>query len=189
MKSITATQEGMSATQSNKRSPATSTPISWGIACAKRLQPMGQALFLLAVRLLFGALFVQTGWRKLMNFEMTANFFDGLGLPAPATMVVLVGVTELVGGILLIVGAGARVASAVLVVVMVVALVTAHSDAAFAGISSFIEQAPFPFLTASFIVFSFGAGRFSVEGFLRSLTRRSKQPAKASEATLGSDRS
>jgi hypothetical protein len=58
-------------------------------------------------------------------------------------------------------------AAAALAVVMATALATAHADKAFASLTAFTKQAPFPFLVAALVVLAFGAGLFSVDGWLR----------------------
>lgn len=141
---------------------------------ARRIEPHGQAVVLLALRLLYGGLFAQTGWGKLTHLERTAGFFEGLGLPAPEWMAALVGGVELAGGLLLVAGLGTRFAAAALSTVMVTALATAHASEAFASIEKLTEQAPYPFLVATVILLAFGAGSVSVDGWLR--RRVSKAP-------------
>lgn len=138
----------------------------------KAAEPHGQAALLLALRLLFGWQFVLTGWGKLTNLERTAGFFESLGLPAPAFMVGLVGLTELVGGVLLLAGFGARWAAAALAFTMGMAYLTAHAQEGFASLEAFTQQAPFAFLVASLIVLAFGAGAWSLDGGLRRLSSR-----------------
>ncbi|MBI5505173.1 MAG: DoxX family protein [Deltaproteobacteria bacterium] len=137
------------------------------VGLVRAVEPYAQSALLLALRCLYGGLFAQTGWGKLMNFERTTGFFESLGLPAPALMAALVATTELTGGILLALGAGARVAAAALATVMITAFATAHAEEAFASVTAFTEQPPFPFLVATLIVAAFGAGRISIDGWVR----------------------
>jgi putative oxidoreductase len=153
--------------------PATGTTLSSvRAACSRtlaglrRAEPYGQSAVLLALRLLYGWQLAQTGWGKLAHLERTAGFFEGLGLPAPAALAALVGGTELVGGVLLAVGFGTRLAAAALTTVMLTAFFTAHAAEAFQSVSAFTEQAPFPFLVATLILLGFGAGRLSFDGWL-----------------------
>lgn len=133
----------------------------------RRLEPWGRSSLLLGLRLLYGWQLAQTGWGKLTHLERTAGFFEALGLPAPAVLAVLVGATELLGGILLAVGLGARFAAAALAGVMVVAYATAHAGEAFASLEAFTAQAPFPFLVATLVTAAFGAGAISVDRLLQ----------------------
>jgi putative oxidoreductase len=81
-------------------------------------------------------------------------------------MATVIGFTELVGGVLIALGAGSRFVAAALTVVMLGALFTAHADEAFLSIEALTEQAPYPFLVFSLVVLAFGAGRLSVDGWL-----------------------
>jgi len=74
-------------------------------------------------------------------------------------MAVLVAGTELAGGILLVLGAGARLAALALTTVMLTALATAHPES-LRSLTAFTEQPPYPFLVATLIVLAFGAGGF-----------------------------
>jgi len=133
----------------------------------RRIEPYGQGVLVLALRLIYGWSFVETGWGKLMHFERTTDFFTGLGLPAPAFMAGAVATTELVGGILLLLGAGTRYVAAALSVVLSVAFLTAHRAEAFQSLSAFTEQAPYPFLVACLVLLAFGAGRLSADRLIR----------------------
>ncbi len=135
--------------------------------CARRLEPYGQSAFLLAMRLLYGWFFIQTGWGKLTHLDRTAAFFDSLSLPAPGFTAGMVGTFELVGGILLFLGLGTRYAAAVLTSVMAVAYLTAHASEAFSSLDAFTAQEPFPFLVATLLALAFGAGRVSIDGWLK----------------------
>ncbi|MGE0397037.1 MAG: DoxX family protein [Kofleriaceae bacterium] len=79
----------------------------------------------LLVRLTIGLVFATTGWGKLHNLDNVTGFFGSLGIPAPGFHAVFVSGLEFVGGLLLIVGLGTRIASALLVGVMAVAIWTA----------------------------------------------------------------
>ncbi len=79
----------------------------------------------LLVRLTIGLVFVVTGWGKLHNLDTVTGFFRSLGIPAAGFHAVFVSSLELVGGLLLIAGLGTRIASALLIGVMAVAIWTA----------------------------------------------------------------
>jgi uncharacterized membrane protein YphA (DoxX/SURF4 family) len=68
--------------------------------------------------------------------------------------------------VLLCLGLGTRLVSAVLVNLLVTAFVTAHASDAFQSLSSFTEQAPYPFLVATLVLLVFGAGRLSLDAWL-----------------------
>ena len=79
----------------------------------------------LLVRLTLGVVFVTTGWGKLHNLEKVTEFFASLHIPAAGAQAAMVSSIELVGGLLLIAGLGTRIASALLIGVMGVAILTA----------------------------------------------------------------
>lgn len=74
---------------------------------------------------MIGAAFVQTGWAKLHNLEGFTAFFTQLGIPLPHLQAPLVAGIEFVGGALLVLGLGTRIAAALLSGVMLVAIATA----------------------------------------------------------------
>jgi putative oxidoreductase len=80
----------------------------------------------LALRLSLGAVFVASGWGKLHNLEQVTKFFGELGIPFPAFNATLTAVTELVGGALIGLGLLTRLATLPLMVVMLVATLTAR---------------------------------------------------------------
>lgn len=132
-----------------------------------KVQPGLQSTVLLLVRVSMGWGFFLTGKGKLLNLERTTRFFDSLELPLPKFQAILAGSTEMVGGLLLIAGLGTRLISVPLAFTMVVAYLTAHRDEAFASLSDFTDQAPFPFLMAALVTLAFGAGKFSVDCLLQ----------------------
>ena len=128
-----------------------------------------QSPLLLALRLYWGWSFAQTGWGKLTHLEKTTAFFESLNLPLPKLNAIAAGSTECLGGMLLALGLFARPASVPLIFCMIVAYVTADSEALHAIFSEpdkFLEAAPFLFLLAAVIVLAFGPGKFSLDALL-----------------------
>jgi putative oxidoreductase len=82
----------------------------------------------LLARVMVGWTFTLSGWGKLNNLDRVEGFFGSIGIPSPGFMAPFVGTIELVGGILLIVGLGTRLACIPLIIVMIVALSTAVAD-------------------------------------------------------------
>jgi uncharacterized membrane protein YphA (DoxX/SURF4 family) len=79
-----------------------------------------------AIRLFLAPIFILAGMNKLGHVENVAMWFDSLGIPAPLVMAWLAGLTELVGGVLLIPGLAVRWVAVPLMFTMVVAAGTAH---------------------------------------------------------------
>lgn len=85
------------------------------------------------LRLALGAVFIAHGLPKLLSPAMVAGFFGQLGLPAPYVTAIFIGLVEAVGGLLLIVGFGTRVAAALLAATMLVAILMAKRSTGFVG--------------------------------------------------------
>jgi len=131
--------------------------------------------FLLAVRLYWGWQLVQSGWGKLHHLDRVTEFFASLNLPAPGVTAHFVSGLELVGGIALILGLGARLFGLVLTVNMLVAYWTADRDALTAFFSDpgkFYNADPYTFLFAALMVLIFGAGLFSMDAVLERVYRK-----------------
>jgi len=79
----------------------------------------------LVVRLTVGLVFVVSGWGKLHNLDQVTAFFTELGIPAPGAQAAFVSSVELVGGLLIMLGLATRIAAALLIGVMAVAIYTA----------------------------------------------------------------
>lgn len=82
----------------------------------------------LAVRITVGVVFMGTGWTKLQNLPAITKNFTALGIPAPEILTPFVSGVEFVGGILLLVGLLTRLAAVPLMVVMVVAIISAKAS-------------------------------------------------------------
>ena len=131
--------------------------------------------FLLAVRLYWGWQLVQSGWGKLHHLDRVTEFFASLNLPAPGVTAHFVSGLELVGGIALILGLGARLFGLVLTVNMLAAYWTADRDALTAFFSDpgkFYNADPYTFLFAALMVLIFGAGLFSMDAVLERVYRK-----------------
>lgn len=136
------------------------------IAIGNFLKP----LFLLAVRLFWGWQFFQTGMGKFSDLNAIANYFSTLGIPAPGINAFMAAAAETVGGLFLMLGLATRLVSIPLIVTMVVAFLTAHTDAVkmlWEDPTQILMQTPFTFLLASIITFVFGPGPISIDGLLK----------------------
>ena len=134
---------------------------------------------LLAIRLYWGWQFYVAGHGKLMNLDKTAGFFENLHIPHPHLNAILAGSTECFGGLLLLLGLGARIVTIPLIFTMIIAYVTAESDALHAIFSDpdkFVTAAPFEFMLAAIIVLIFGPGKLSCDWLVGK--KFSSKPAK-----------
>jgi putative oxidoreductase len=128
-----------------------------------------QCLVLLIIRLYFGWQFFLFGKGKLLNLDRTAGFFASLNLPVPHVTAAFVGLVEAGGGLLLLLGLGARLAAIPLIITMSVAYMTADRPALHAIFSNpdkFTSATPFLFLAAALIVFVFGPGKISIDALM-----------------------
>jgi putative oxidoreductase len=126
--------------------------------------------FLLLVRLYWGWSFMMTGKGKLEHIDKITAFFHDLGIPLPMLNAYLAGSTEFLGGLLLLLGLGGRLASLPLIFTMTIAYVTAESEALhsiFSDPDKFTGADPFLFLYAAVIVLLFGPGCFSLDALLK----------------------
>lgn len=82
----------------------------------------------LLARITVGVVFFQSGLGKVNNLERVTGYFASLGLPAPAFQAMLVGWSELIAGLLLILGLATRLATIPLTIIMIVAIRTALSE-------------------------------------------------------------
>jgi putative oxidoreductase len=92
-----------------------------------RFRPLDRVGFLppLLARVVVGVVFVATGWGKLHDLESVVSFFRQLGIPTPELQAPFVATVELVGGALVLLGFGTRIASILLAGTMLVAIATA----------------------------------------------------------------
>ena len=139
-----------------------------------------QSPLLLAMRLYWGWQFFQTGKGKLMNLDRTASFFQSLNIPHPHLNAIMAGSTECFGGLCLLLGLGSRVLTIPLIFTMIIAYVTAESDALHAIFSApdkFVTATPFEFMLTAIIVLVFGPGKFSLDYLIGRLWFRKKAAA------------
>jgi putative oxidoreductase len=145
------------------------------IAMAARLLGLVKrldSLALLVARLTVGVLFVSTGWGKVHNLASVTEYFGELHIPAPAFNATLASWTELVGGMLLVLGLASRLAALPLMVTMTVAICTALLDKIH-GLPDLFGQVEWTYLVLLFIVVVFGPGKASLDALLRSRLPRS----------------
>jgi len=76
----------------------------------------------LAIRLLFGYFWLETGWAKLHNLDGFTERFTGWGIPYPAFSASLSAATEFLGGLLIMLGLFTRLISIPMIINMLVAI-------------------------------------------------------------------
>ena len=81
----------------------------------------------LLIRLCLGIIFIAAGWGKFSQLDQVAGFFANMGIPMAGVMAPFVAVVEFVGGLMILNGCLTRLVSIPLIVIMIVAIMTAHS--------------------------------------------------------------
>ncbi|GAC1347973.1 MAG: hypothetical protein NVS2B9_22110 [Myxococcales bacterium] len=148
--------------------------MSWAVRIDEALHRLTRAQWVpqLLVRLFVGYFFVETGWGKIHNLDAMTERFSGWGIPAPAFNAALSGWTEILGGLLILVGLFTRVACIPMFINMAVALFAVKLKKV-GGLDDFVELDE-PLYALSFLwLFFAGPGRVSLDHLLaRALRKR-----------------
>jgi len=120
----------------------------------------------LFARITVGWVFLWSGWGKLNNLPQVIENFAGWGIPFPEIMTPFVSAVEFGGGLLLLLGLFTRIAAAPLIVVMIVAIISAKRQEidsldALLGFEEFSYMAMFLWLAIA------GPGLVSVDRLLQ----------------------
>jgi putative oxidoreductase len=126
----------------------------------------------LIVRLTLGLVFATTGWGKLHNLDNVETFFASLHIPAPGFHAAFVSTIEFAGGLLLIAGLGTRIASALLIGVMTVAIWTAKLPELH-GLTDLANTIEFTYLAMFVWLVVAGAGAASLDRLVLARMKRS----------------
>jgi putative oxidoreductase len=125
----------------------------------------------LVARITLFAIFAPTGWGKLHNLPKVAGYFSSLGIPWPSFSAGLVGFTELVCGVLLLVGLFTRYATIPLIVNMSIAIATAKRDQ-IGGVLDVLGFEEFVYIVLLLWLLVAGPGLVSIDGVVGAATRR-----------------
>lgn len=150
------------------------TSLSFSINSARRLDGL-RDLGLLALRLWLAQEFIQAGWVKLAAGPTPPEWFAGLALPWPVSLLgtqanwLAAGVVECLAGAALLVGLHSRLAALALLFVTWVAVVSVHFDLGWSGWNQIETDAGLgfkvPLMLAIMLlaIFTQGAGRWSLD--------------------------
>lgn len=122
-------------------------------------------LALLLVRVVVGIVFLTSGWGKLQHLDGVTEFFRSLGIPFAEVQAPFVAGVELVGGALVLVGLGTRLAAVPLFFTMVVAIATAKWGD-LEGFGSFVRLSEVDYAVLFVVLFGFGAGPLSLDALI-----------------------
>lgn len=133
----------------------------------------------LIARIILGVILIAHGWDKfgITGLEGITGFFDSIGVPAAGLAAPVVAVVEILGGVLLILGAATRITGVVVALLMLGAALFAHM-----GAGIFVANGGWELvgaIGAGFLALAAaGAGRYSVDALI---ARRREQPQTARE--------
>jgi len=143
-----------------------------------------QSPLLMGIRLYIGYQCMISGFAHLNNFDATVKQFQEWKVPAPHISVAVSAVTELVGGLLFLIGFGARLVSIPLIINFFVAMI--QTDLAYPQSTAklkdlwnnqdiILKDTAFPFFAAAVVVLVFGPGWLSVDGVIKLLLGKKKK--------------
>jgi putative oxidoreductase len=152
----------------------------------RRLQILVGKLGFLApalIRVTVGAVFIQTGWGHLTHMAETVEAFrDDFGVPFPEFNARLASMTEFAGGILVLLGLGARLAALPMAFTMLVAIATAKRAALegfnLEGLTTLLGFEEWSYLVMFLVIAIGGPGALSLDALImRRLAGRSGEGA------------
>ena len=143
------------------------------------------------IRLTVGVIFIQTGWGKLHTLGDVTELFTKLGIPLPGFNAVLASSTEFFGGILILIGLGARLVALPMAFVMVVAILTAQREQV-DGLASLVGLQEWDYLVMFLVIALLGPGALSLDAAIARRLGGSGEPGeppapglRQASATLG----
>jgi putative oxidoreductase len=150
--------------------------VDWLIEWPERVARHLGWLAPLAARITVGWVFMWSGWAKLNNLPQMIENFIGWGIPFPYVLTPFVSGVEFFGGLLLLLGLFTRIAAPPLVVVMIVAIISAKWDQidsleSLLGFEETAYMALFGWLAIA------GPGCISLDNVLKRASKSSPSPA------------
>lgn len=127
----------------------------------RRLLPYNTDLALLILRVVLGIVMIYHGWPKLTNLGGTIEGFTGMGIPLPAVAAIFATVAEVLGGMLMLVGAFTDIAGLMFAIDMLGAIIFVHAKNGFSAGKGGIEF-PLLLLATALAIALAGPGRYAV---------------------------
>lgn len=113
----------------------------------------------LPIRIIAGIAFILHGLPKFENLQGTQGFFASVGIPADLALVI--GLLEVIGGLLLIVGLVTRITSILFIIEMIGAILIVKAGNGFMGEGGYEVDLLLMFISISLLLS--GPGRVSIE--------------------------
>ena len=123
----------------------------------RRLLPYNTDLALLILRVVLGIVMIYHGWPKLTNLGGTIEGFTGMGIVAA----IFATVAEVLGGMLMLVGAFTDIAGLMFAIDMLGAIIFVHAKNGFSAGKGGIEF-PLLLLATALAIALAGPGRYAV---------------------------
>jgi putative oxidoreductase len=127
----------------------------------RRYLPLNLDLALLVLRLALAAVLLYHGLPKLMEFGATVDNFQKMNIPAPTLTAAFAILSEVVGGILILLGVAVDLAGVLVIIDMLGAIFTVHWGSGFDFTKGGWEH-PFTVLVMALALALAGAGDYSV---------------------------
>ncbi|HEX6434253.1 MAG TPA: DoxX family protein [Gemmatimonadales bacterium] len=127
----------------------------------RRYLPENLDVALLVLRIALAAVLLYHGLPKLMNFGATVGGFQTMNIPAPTLTAVFAILSEVVGGILILLGVAVDLAGLLVIIDMLGAIVTVHWSSGFDFTKGGWEH-PFTVLAMALTLALAGPGDYSV---------------------------
>lgn len=124
-------------------------------------------------RLIIGSVFIQSGWGKLQDLPKVISYFESLNIPFAHWQAPFVSGVELLAGLAILLGFLTRLAASPLIVIMLVAIKTAHWDN-ITGLSSLVDLPEFLYIGLLLWLIAYGAPSFSIDSLCMKYDRRFK---------------
>ena len=141
------------------------------LAATDRFAAPARDAILLIARILVGWLFWTNGWAKLMNMQGAVNYLTSLRVPNPGFWAWPAMLGELAIGVALILGIATRYAALFTFVYLIIATALAHRYWEYPAAQVGAQYAHFcknlGLMGATLLLYLEGAGRFSLDAWLR----------------------
>lgn len=123
-----------------------------------KIQPLNTDMAILLLRLIFGGIFINYGYSKMMAYDkILPQFGDVIGIGSTLSFNLVI-FAEFGCGMLVVLGFLTRFATIPIFITMAVAYFIAHAKDSFEN-----KELSFLYLIISIVVFLFGSGKISID--------------------------
>ena len=140
--------------------------MNYVLSLSQKIGDMFQDLSLLFLRLILAYGFYEPAMNKWNDINSVASWFENMGIPMPTLNAYMAASTEILGVVLLTLGLFIRIISIPLIIIMIVAIFMLHLSNGFSSGDNGFEI-PLYYMIMLFVLFSFGAGKISLDAFFK----------------------